>query len=494
MGNFRRWVPVIIGALLLASLFVNAHLMYQKSPSAFYLTHTRAWQLLLGTAVAWLLHTKEVDNSVRGLFPTLAGLLALVFAIANFDGSYSQQLFYSLLVSAATAAIIVYSPLSSFDVLLRRHLWIKLFLSSCVSIYIWYWSLLWFAKRLVPDELPVLMASAALLGAVAFTITGYQIIVKPLKHYRTAFAAIFLATILLAVAANSYLVSSNNGLPDRFPGLIQALEERQRVLESKSCKHELQFLGSCLTNKKPLKIAIIGDNLARSTFSALEYHHRDNNQGLIAFARNDCPALLNLVIKVNERSGNCDEAANSYLHWILSKPEIKTVYISHHLSKYIHAKKHGYSLRYVSDSNVKRNRAAFKLALAETLGLLLESGKEVIFVVEWPTLPFSLLKCANALQPNAVQTASCSLTLSDFAKESRISRNVARSVLRNFPEVLIWDTPLTYCNKREENCRWIWKGRSLYDDPSNLSIFGAQFLGKRLHIKEQPLAQYSSDH
>jgi peptidoglycan/LPS O-acetylase OafA/YrhL len=156
----------------------------RNQPWAFFSLSTRAWELLTGAALAFLvLHAQRLPAVVRAALSWM-GLAAIVAAAVHFDLATRFPGPAALVPVGATAAVILGGPLLGRGPVgllnLRPMTWVG---QRSYSIYLWHWP----ALVLVEAELGPLAAwerVATLLASVAIAAVTYRILENPVRHWK----------------------------------------------------------------------------------------------------------------------------------------------------------------------------------------------------------------------------------------------------------------------------------------------------------------------
>lgn len=145
--------------LLLAIAAVSlltAQLVSASSPeAAFFLPHTRAWELLLGSAVALYLrgeHRRQMGTSLNEAFSAL-GVILILASVFVFDRTTPFPGIYALVPTIGTALIILHAqPATIVHRILSTRMLVGVGLIS-YSAYLWHQPLFAFAKYASHGEL-----------------------------------------------------------------------------------------------------------------------------------------------------------------------------------------------------------------------------------------------------------------------------------------------------------------------------------------------------
>ena len=205
----RRWrIGAVIGVVALLSLTVNFATVFTHPSAAFYSPASRAWELLLGSGLAWLRlrHPQALAGhrnvqASAGLGLVLLGLL-LVRSHHAFPGGWA------LLPTVGAVLCIAAGP----NAWLNRHLlgarvmvWFGLI---SYPLYLWHWPLLTYA-RILEDGMPNRRIRAlALLIAVVLAWLTYRFVERHARHSERRSVVPLLAGGMVVLALLGALAST----------------------------------------------------------------------------------------------------------------------------------------------------------------------------------------------------------------------------------------------------------------------------------------------
>jgi peptidoglycan/LPS O-acetylase OafA/YrhL len=223
----HRWLPWLIGLALLGSLALCVYHTHAYRPYAFYMPHTRAWELLAGTLLA-ALPRMVASRALANGFGLLA-IAALAYAVFVFDARDAFPGYLAALPVLATAALI-YCGEAAPENLTARFLSLPplVFLGKIsYSLYLWHWPVIVFANYtdLAPDTLTTQLLCVAL--SVVLATLSWAFVEQPVRRRRVfvsrtqvyAGAAVSAAAMGLVAFAMIRL----DGLPSRVSEELQAI-------------------------------------------------------------------------------------------------------------------------------------------------------------------------------------------------------------------------------------------------------------------------------
>ncbi len=175
---FRRYALWMIVALGAFSFGINIYLTTTDPSAAFYLPFTRFWELLAGSALAWVAsYRKTTDSNAKALLGTtlIAAGFVLLHASTPFPGWWAlfPVIGTALLISAGSSAWINGTILAHPGAVLVGLI--------SYPLYLWHWPLLAYTKIIVGGEPAVAVRILLLILSFALAWATYQFIEKPIR-------------------------------------------------------------------------------------------------------------------------------------------------------------------------------------------------------------------------------------------------------------------------------------------------------------------------
>lgn len=171
-----------IGAILL-SFAVNI-LSLHDGAYVFSMPHTRVWELLLGGALAYLVHFQKLPlldncNTQNGLSWLGALLLVIGFVVITADSAFPG--YRGLLPTLGTFLIILAGSKAWINRIILSHplmVWVGLI---SYPLYLWHWQILYFQRVLTGslNSLPLTLFSISISILLAWAT--YQFAEKPIR-------------------------------------------------------------------------------------------------------------------------------------------------------------------------------------------------------------------------------------------------------------------------------------------------------------------------
>src|SRR5215471_5754383 len=214
-----RTLPVLV-VLILISFTLNVIIVAIDPVAAFFLPHTRFWELLAGALLAAL----EISRGARAepdarrwkeLWSSL-GLLLVVAAAFGINRNKAFPGFWALFPVVGTWLLIWSGPdtwVSRKILAVRPMVWIG---SISYPLYLWHWPLFSFA-RIVASDTPSPEARTALEAcSVALAWLTYRFVERPIRLGPTSALKVGSLCFLVSVAGIvGYVAYANGGFEDR---------------------------------------------------------------------------------------------------------------------------------------------------------------------------------------------------------------------------------------------------------------------------------------
>jgi hypothetical protein len=229
---------VLLAATLL-SLALSVRSALQGPPSDFYMPQLRAWELLLGTLIAWSRFPALTSRLWREA-GSLLGVILVIVAATTFT-SWTPFPGYAALVPCLGAALIIAAGRSG-DSFVARGLSLPplVFLGRIsYSLYLWHWPIFVFIK--MSEHFPAEQGKTVTrLLAVAATLIiatlSWKYVETPFRSgpwrpaRRPLFATAAAAVVVLGGIGLGFALLQ--GLPNRFsPAALAILAQMQRTNE-----------------------------------------------------------------------------------------------------------------------------------------------------------------------------------------------------------------------------------------------------------------------
>ena len=438
----------IILALLAGSFALAAVGAYVKPSASFYLLPTRAWELMLGAAIAVGAVKTVIDARAREAMGWLALALILVPVL-----TYNEQTPFPGLAALppclGTALLIVAGRDGGCRVTdalsMRPIVWVGLI---SYSLYLWHWPLFVFARQLtLQGELSAPMIATCISLAFLLAAATWRWVEQPFRDRRSMTVEPLLAWVIGgAVVIAGVALTAANGLPGRMAPetlrLAAAAESGSKLTEQCNARSASALpcrIGDAAAGRS---FAVWGDSHAGALGEAFDSIGTRQGRGGLLYPFGGCPGVIDptteKILRIDATM--CRERSRFVLDTLLANPAIRDVVLVNYWQTY------------------SADPAALMASLDRTLTALRRGGKKVTIVAGVPAPGFDLpwaLALSNQFGmrlPSAVDDFTPSPALRDAAR-----RNGATLI----------DLSPTLCPRRP--CPLLLDGRPIFSDSNHLS-------------------------
>jgi peptidoglycan/LPS O-acetylase OafA/YrhL len=256
--GIRKYFPtrqrLLLVVVALLSFAVSAVGAFRAHDTTFYLAHTRAWELLLGTLLVLDIFPAISSPLLRNL-ASLSGVILILIAALMFTPATPFPGAAALLPCVGAASIIAAGKAGESVVGRALSLRPMAFIGMIsYSLYLWHWPLIVFQGTdglLIRGFSPKLTKLALLFASFVLATLSWRFVEQPFRDRRhlsrtMIFRMASVAAALLLVAGTIIVVS--NGLPSRYPA---AAVNVASFLDNTDAKTDAQYrVGSCFLTSK----------------------------------------------------------------------------------------------------------------------------------------------------------------------------------------------------------------------------------------------------
>ncbi|HKQ31055.1 MAG TPA: acyltransferase family protein, partial [Burkholderiales bacterium] len=255
----------------------------------FYFTPTRAWELLLGSLLAYAHFNKPLYERVSPVLSDVlsaTGLLLIAGAILFYDQTTPFPSVYALVPTAGAAMVLGFARKESWSGRLLSLPWLVGIGLMSYSAYLWHFPLFAFAKIRSQVDLSTLVTWLIIGATFLFAYVSWKYVETPFRQRSASRASVF--TVAGAFSVMFMIVgmlgSVNNGFPSRLTK--DQLVAYQRIIESNSggpnfgtCQFQVEKVEASLAKKfdacaktNPPALVLIGDSHGYDLFNATIYN------------------------------------------------------------------------------------------------------------------------------------------------------------------------------------------------------------------------------
>lgn len=486
----RHKLLIMIVLITCISLGLSDYASRQGWLGNFFLIPTRAWELLIGSILAFITVSKSKYLQVNPISSTvlsLTGISMLVFSIFVFDSSVRFPSAFALVPTMGTALIIAFPDRNKWSShLLSNRLLVGIGLIS-YSAYLWHQPLFVMTKigSIYPPTKLILFLLTILTIILAYFT--WRFIEQPFRNKSlVSQKKIFLITAVGSVLliATGLIIIKNNGFDDRFsPKINHWLNPI--IADKVSCIDQftaLQIRNGLMCKAGALAqtptFAIIGDSHAEAILQAVHNQAIIEKKSFLMVSGGWCAPLLDFA-GTDKYFAGCRDIQNAAINTLAENNAIKTVVLVAEWPNYTEGYRWGSNPTAYFDAisthiDVQHNPEVFNRAFKRTIDLLIQHHKNIVIVKTVPEFQFNV---TDALVKHAITGESISklkvTTLSDYETRNKHVSNT----FNQLSHVAFIDPKDFLCNHSSLQCAFRDdEGNPFYSDSSHLTLTGARKL------------------
>ncbi len=485
----RRLQNALILGGLAISLALSLALTDLQPTESFYLPHTRAWELLLGAALAKVrVGQPSRGAAIRGR--ALSGALAGVGLLLILGSAYAlsgESTFPGAVALAPClgAALLIQCGETRNPVtwLLAQAPLRALGLVS-YSLYLWHWPLLLFARQLTVRPLSSLEVAITLAVSLLLSALSWRFIEQPLRDRsflsrRTVLLGGALVTALLAgVGAGLW---KSDGLPSRFGEYAHLVDLKHASRPRLTYGRDAKLLSGRLGSLEEPRFALLGDSHALVLSDPVSEVVKELGRPGTVYTVPGCPPVPG-VTRTSVRG--CELAVEEALASVERSETITRVFVIARWSLYAEGTRYRgeYGPKvWLADADsrgrgVAENQRVLRQGLTRTIERLQAHQKRVILVGPIPEIGYDVpttiakvhhLNLDFELEP----------TRAMFEARQRFALELLPALAEQHALELLYPHE-TLCD--QARCAVSEGGELLYDDSNHLTDHGARLLAERL--------------
>jgi peptidoglycan/LPS O-acetylase OafA/YrhL len=285
----QRWALAILFAV---SLLLSVPLTRADPVAAFFLLHTRAWEMLAGGLVAVFAHPQALSAGYRRCLE-VGGLALILVSVTIFEGDASWPGWRALLPVLAAAMVLVANRASPFTGN-KVAQWLG---DRSYSLYLWHWPVYVGLAYIELSYNPMGIVGGLLL-TLALASFSYAFVENKLRHRlgrgRFRHSAAFLAAMVLVVVVPGALVWVKHGVAGRFPAQVElvAAEAGNYNPRRKSCHMDQGATSpSCTYGGTKWKVILAGDSHGDSVVAGISQADPAGQPGVVQWTYSSCPLI-----------------------------------------------------------------------------------------------------------------------------------------------------------------------------------------------------------
>ena len=498
-------VATLTVVVALTSFWLNVSLTGTDTAAAFFLPHTRIWELMLGGLLAYVECFKKSEAASiqnRLLFSSPAryderllanakawiGIGLILFAARVLDSGMPYPGWAAALPTLGAALLITAGTQAWLNRRVLSHPAVVYIGLISYPLYLWHWPLLSFVQITesgVPSR--TIKAAAVLVSFVLAALT-YHLIERPARRgitRRTLLRFAALASSLVIVGSASLLAYRTGAIDPRTPR-FQTEIAPFRLQRDDECHSRFPTLAEeCVQYAKDVAVttALLGDSHAVHFLDGVGARLLKKGENVVLIAESLCPPLMDIESHRVGAPDRCAAVTPTVLGLVADNPKITRVVMSFRGALLLTGRGVGDVERYESvvfrkAGSLLSSDESLRLELDQTVDRLLNKQKDVWLILQVPELGFHIGECVG--RPFSFEhklRQPCAVPRPAVMARQATYRQIVQQVHAKHPALRVFD-PLPYvCDA--ENCFGIIDQTVLYRDDDHLSRAGSLYLADK---------------
>lgn len=472
---------MITAGIALASFCFNLIGIKKDAVAAFYMPYTRFWELLCGSLLAWVtlyksnsisIITTKINNQIGAallcqapkaddkLFVntlSLVGLLLLLYGFWRINKGFSFPGKWAVIPVLGAVFVILAGPKAWANRHLLSNKAVVWFGLISFPLYLWHWPLLSFARVIENGPVNYEIRIAAVLLSIALSWFTYRFVERPIRFAggQDKIKIASLSVLIFIIGSIGYLTYKNDGLSYRIDGPKKMLNElistpypKVEYFECQALLPELKDIkfDDCKISKIDLPtILFIGDSHTKH-FGSTDWGKFGDNSILMVTKSECLPFSNDQFLNKND----CKKAFEGVINYASSSKSVKTVILSGYWAYLMSGgfEKRGDNWR-IAERPDAEDALTFKKNFRFFASKLLDSGKNVIFLMDIPDLDFDIKTCFDN-RPFRITVANtrndCWINEADYFRRMAPFDLVLDEVFAEYPSIKVYNPRRIFCN------------------------------------------------
>lgn len=331
-----RFLFCITAGLSVISFAFSFYLSILTPNAAFYLLHTRAWEMLLGGIVFFLANKNRLSDKAKTITQGV-GFLLIMTSIACFDSNTPWPGYAALLPVIGTFFVIWANKSDSIFTSASLIQWLG---TRSYSLYLWHWPFAVFLNYMgiLDNNVAVLIAIISTALVAHFSYIWIELSFQN-KSVGTLFSSqlFMLITLTCVIAGTGLYVRQQAGLPGRLPAEIEQIfaESENINPRRKECHaYDAKDVPECTYGGPTLGVIVIGDSHAASVVRSVENSLPSSELHVLDWTLNSCPTIAG-VKQRNAPAFNCGDFVENAIEVSKKFPAEVPLLIVNRLTFYI---------------------------------------------------------------------------------------------------------------------------------------------------------------
>ncbi|MEO8021292.1 acyltransferase family protein [Polaromonas sp.] len=472
---------ILLGTAVICtiSFAMNLHTSLSDPSLAFYLPHTRIWELLIGAVLAEvLLKNESIRHTARhhrGSFSELdvysvfgfALILTSIFLVPrDLVQSGARAIAPTLgaaLIIAGGAQSWLNRKLLGGDALVQVGL-----ISYC--LYLWHWPLLYFLRLIWGAEVPLGYRIAVVMVSVFVAGATYALLERPLRRAgNTTPKVVVLIAAMAALVCTSLMGYKTDSIPLQLANISSARIEGD-IGHIPFFKYMDKHFFPCT----PTDI----------------YENATDYDGYSRCKQSRSDSLPSIALLGDSH------AEHIFIGLAEAMPDVNLVYYTNTGAPYFGRHAHQRALEHIIGTKNLTTvivaaywaNQADPIQLKQLLNALSTAGKKIYLLDDVPDFSFQPSECKFSRWIGS--SLRCEDSVRRFESQSTTYLPILESSAKAVPGLRFLTVGRSFCDETE--CRMTRNNQILYRDPNHLNVLGSQFLGQMIVERAPELKQHAS--
>ncbi|MBN3757653.1 acyltransferase [Paraburkholderia sp. Tr-20389] len=477
--------PLILAGLVL-SLAINVVLIQHHPAAAFFSPLSRFWELLLGAMLAHSNRTQLAfnDASLHGM--SIAGSVLCMVAMSCLNREMSFPGWWAL-VPTCGACLLIGSSRRAFvnEKVLSQPIMIWIGKIS-YPLYLWHWPLLSFATILAGRTPAPYVRISLIAASIVLAWLTYILLERRIRFGTNHWIKVAPPCVLLvAMGYIGGMTYVRDGLGFR-KGYSLVADVNSATLgaghefvrpECGVPANQQRLFQFCSQDRREIPRAVVwGDSKADALYwGMVRESARDRRWSLVA--RTGCAPMSGVVRISSYANDNPDECANANrvaMQAITSNHDIKLVVLATAARVLVGPE---YAL---AGTHQSIGSAAID-GLNNSIETLRKAGKEVVLVMDNPTLPdprgcmdrklmgYPFMQTLLSVKQSSSFASKCAITYGEHLAATTGYRAIVAKLHVMHPDMLIYDPAPVLCDMQKGMCSVTQNGKFLYSYGDHIS-------------------------
>jgi peptidoglycan/LPS O-acetylase OafA/YrhL len=489
----KKHMGTALLGLAILSFIASSFGVKHDPTAAFYYIHYRAWELALGSILAFAFqpsvdfHLPELSQKFR---EGLAGVaLICILAPVVFYTNHTPFPGIAALAPCLGAFALIWANTNGSTYvgrLLSTRALVEIGLMS-YSLYLWHWPLLVFAKLHKGEDLSKWAGAGILALSIVISWLSLRFIERPFRQRlllptrRQVLACSFGA--LVFTGAMGFMFSRSTRSTRAIASTNPLLEDPRPVKPSATNSKFWPVVDDVMMysvgDMSKTGVLVIGDSFANHWINGLETFSRDNQVTVHVQATSSCLPLINTYIPdVDTQFKVAGRKRNASFSRMLESTHVKHVILAGSWHYYIDKERSVYPLTNLhvgdrSSSTMEQQRELVRQQLEETIKFFNANGCKVWVILAPPEFAYNVpLKLATLVKTHKPITESFMLK-EEGLRTREDTRQLLAGVVSNHKtaDAEILDPFELFCSNGY--CITVEDNHCLYYDNAHLSYYGS---------------------